>query len=59
MFKAGWEWVGERGGDLWKLYRGARTDEHIVDAKVGKNGLGIWVKIEKRNPAPKPTETQA
>jgi hypothetical protein len=49
MTKAGWEWIGEGGGKLWELYRGWRTDQHIVDAKVSYSGLGVWVKIEPRS----------
>lgn len=50
MEKAGWEYVSEGGGLLWQLHRGGRTDCHIVEAKVGKSGLGVWVRIEKRPP---------
>ena len=46
MLRAGWEYVGERGGDLWELYRGKRVGYKIIDAKAAIDGLGIWVKIE-------------
>lgn len=42
----GWEFVGERGGNLWELYRGGRTDHRIVDARVSACGKGVWVKTE-------------
>lgn len=45
MQAAGWEYVGESGGNLWKLYRGAWTDRHISEAKVARDGRGVWVKI--------------
>jgi hypothetical protein len=46
MLKAGWEWVSEGGGALWELHRGFRIGYRIVEAKVGRSGLGVWVKVE-------------
>lgn len=49
LYAKGYEYVGERGGNLWKLYRGGRVGHRIVDAIVDVAGLGVYVKIE---PAP-------
>lgn len=46
MIRQGWEYVGEGGGRLWELYRGGRSGHRIVEAKVARDGMGIWVLIE-------------
>lgn len=46
MTGAGWEFVGEGGGRLWELNRGARQDQRIVDVQIAACGKGVWVMIE-------------
>jgi hypothetical protein len=41
----GWEEVGERGGNLWELYRGFRYNCRIVDARITPDGMSLLVKI--------------
>jgi hypothetical protein len=43
--KEGYEQVGERGGNLWQLYRGARVGKKIVDVRIAPDGLSVFVKI--------------
>lgn len=40
----GWEFVGERGGNLWELYRGSRIGFVITDVRISADGLGLWIK---------------
>jgi hypothetical protein len=47
MAKAGWEFVGERGGDLWELYRGGRGRHRIVDVRIAACGRALWIKTEE------------
>lgn len=47
LIPKGWEEVGERGGKLWEMYRGYRTDQCIVDVKIAPGGKSLFVKIEK------------
>lgn len=47
LIPKGWEEIGERGGRLWELYRGARYDHKIVDVKIAPGGKSLFVKIEK------------
>jgi hypothetical protein len=44
MERDGWEYVGERGGRLWELYRGGRYRERIVDVRIAACGKALWVK---------------
>lgn len=44
MLKAGWEFVGEDGGNLWQLYRGGRYRERIYDVKIAACGMALWIK---------------
>lgn len=46
MLRAGYEEIGEHGGPLWELCRGARIRHRITDAKVAPNGKSVFVKIE-------------
>jgi hypothetical protein len=54
----GWEYLGERGGNLWEIYRGARYGQRIVEARAAADGMGVWVKIARPSPpsieAPEP-----
>lgn len=62
MTKAGWEFVGERGGRLWELYRGYRIGYRITDVRISRDGLGLWIKTAdtlaptppSSTPTPKP-----
>lgn len=47
LLATGWEEVGEGGGKLWELYRGYRTEHHIIDVKIAPGGKSLFVKIEK------------
>ena len=49
MELAGYEYVGERGVNLWELYRGWRYDHKIVEAVIAADGRGIWVKTQPRS----------
>lgn len=42
----GFEDLGERGGRLWEIYRGARQGQHIAEARVAPDGMSVYVKIE-------------
>lgn len=42
---AGWEPVGENGGNLWELHRGWRYNHRIVDVKISVDGKSLWVKV--------------
>lgn len=46
MRKDGWEYIGEGGGDLWKIYRGDRIGWKIIAAQPSCDGMGIWVKYK-------------
>lgn len=48
MTKAGYMFVGERGGELWKLHRGCLIGHEIVDVKISVNGIDLWVKTNER-----------
>jgi hypothetical protein len=48
MTAAGYERVGEGGGALWELYRGARVGHVITDVKIAKDGISLWIKTEDR-----------
>lgn len=43
----GYEEIGERGGNLWEIYRGGRMGQKIVDAVVATHGMSVFVKIER------------
>lgn len=43
---AGYEEVGENGGNLWQLERGGRYHQRIVDAIVSAGGKSVFVKIQ-------------
>ena len=47
LMALGYEEVGERGGRLWELYRGGRTDHIITDVKVAVGGKSLFVRTEK------------
>lgn len=47
MIAAGYERVGETGGKLWELHRGARWQAVITDVMVAADGKSLWVKIGK------------
>lgn len=49
MRTAGYERVGEGGGELWQLYRGARVGHIITDARIAADQISVWVKIEPAN----------
>lgn len=34
----------------WEIHRGARTDEHIVDAKISFDGRYVWTKLGRDAP---------
>ena len=42
MEKAGYERVGEGGGNLWELYRGGRYNHRIIDAKISVDGKEVF-----------------
>jgi len=42
----GYEEIGEGGGRLWEIYRGARVGQRITDAVVAPDGMSVYVKIE-------------
>jgi hypothetical protein len=44
---AGFEEVGEGGGRLWELHRGARTDHVITDVRIGPDRKTVWIKTAK------------
>jgi hypothetical protein len=46
----GYEEIGEHGGNLWQLYRGARWDHVITHVAIDPSRKSIWVKIEKKTP---------
>lgn len=45
--KAGWEYVGDRGGPIWELHRGYRYTQRILDVRIACDGKGLWIKIGK------------
>lgn len=47
MLRDGWEYVGEGGGKLWELYRGARLDCIITETKIAVGGKAVWVRVIK------------
>ena len=49
MVAQGWEEISCASGigDLWKLDRGARIGERIVETTLGISGLSVWVRTEK------------
>lgn len=46
LLAAGFEEIGENGGRLWQLYRGARQDHRIVAVVIAPEGKSLFVKIE-------------
>lgn len=48
MLADGWELVGEGGGKLGELYRGARTRHRITDCRIAACGRAIWIKTEEK-----------
>lgn len=44
----GFEDLGESGGRLWEIYRGARAGQKITEARVAPDGMSVFVKIEAR-----------
>jgi hypothetical protein len=48
----GFEEVGEGGGRLWELYRGARIGFKITDVRIAPEGRSVFVKITDANPMP-------
>lgn len=49
FIERGYEEVGERGGKLWELYRGARIGHRVVDVEIDPDGMSLWVKIERED----------
>ncbi len=45
MLEAGWERVGDNGGKLWELNRGARIGQKILEVKVAVDGVSLWVRV--------------
>jgi hypothetical protein len=43
----GWEEVGEGGGKLWELYRGARHDHVITDVRIAPGGKSLLIKTAR------------
>lgn len=43
----GYEEVGERGGNLWELYRGFRYDHVITEVVIGPDGRSLFIKTAK------------
>lgn len=41
---AGFEEVGERGGSLWELHRGSRTDHVITEVRIGPEGKTLFIR---------------
>lgn len=41
----GWEPISENGAPLWELHRGPRMGHRIEEARVGIDGLTVWVRI--------------
>jgi len=41
----GWQEVGENGGCLWQLHRGARLNHVISDVRIAPEGRTIFIKI--------------
>lgn len=50
LYAKGYEEVGENGGKLWELYRGARCNHRITDAVVAVHGKSVYVKVEAPSP---------
>lgn len=50
LLKEGYEFLGEGGGKIWQLNRGARWDHQIVDAIISECGKGVYVKCEPVQP---------
>jgi hypothetical protein len=46
LLAIGYEEVGEGGGLLWQLERGARQSQRIVDAVISVGGKSVFVKIQ-------------
>ena len=40
----GFEEIGERGGKLWELHRGGRTDHVITDVEIGPDGKTLFIR---------------
>jgi len=43
--RAGYEEVGEDGGQLWEIYRGFRQGQKIQDVRIAPDGMSLFVKI--------------
>ena len=43
--KLGWEMVGEGGGRLWELKRGARVGQRILAVRVAACGTAVWIRV--------------
>lgn len=47
----GFEDLGERGGNLWQIYRGSRCGQIIHEARVAPDGMSVFVRIAPREMA--------
>ena len=47
---SGWMEVGERGGELWKLYRGEFYDHLISEVAIDPYRKSLWIKHEAKAP---------
>ena len=41
----GFEEIGECGGNLWEIYRGARCGQTIREARIAPDGMSVFVRI--------------
>ena len=45
----GYEEVGESGGKLWELHRGARVGHVITDVRIAPEGRSVFIKTRPGN----------
>ena len=49
MLAAGWERIGEGGGELWQLYRGGRVGHVITEVRIAHDGISLWIRTSRKN----------
>ncbi len=43
----GFEDLGERGGNLWEIYRWRRIGHVIKDVRIAPDGMSVFVRVGK------------
>ncbi len=49
LIAAGFEEIGEGGGNLWQLHRGFGTDHVITAVAIAPEGRSVFVKTNGKN----------